>query len=98
MAGKPWRGPGDCPQGLAVRGRNGGYKLARQSTAITLKEVITSFEGTFEPSPEAAVSPEARVAERVWDSLTDTFLCAAEEMTLATIVDNLLNDAPDYVI
>lgn len=81
-----------------VRGRNGGYKLARQATAITLREIIVSFEGNYEPSPDSTVSPEARAAERIWDELTSSFLQTAEDLTLAHISDNLLNDAPDYVI
>lgn len=73
-----------CWHGLvhSVRGRQGGFWLARDATHIPLKEVVEIFQGPFE-SPEAAAEPGFPAA---WESLYAPTRQALEKLTLADLL------------
>ena len=81
-----------------VRGRNGGYQLARPADQVTIGDLIESFESAPASGIDANLSPEADASERIWAELLGNFLKAAEALTLAEILDSQLKEFPDFVI
>ncbi len=81
-----------------VRGRNGGYQLAKQPHEITLMDILENFEGTLELQSDGVESPEAKAGERIWDGLITRIRNATAKVTLAQIIEENLHRMPDYVI
>ena len=75
----------------SFRGAHGGYALAREPRAITVREIVQVLEGKISP---AAGSPRRRGGESgdshptdaVWTMLDRTVLQALENVTLETLV------------
>ncbi len=75
-----------------VRGRNGGYLLARAPIDVPLLEVIETFEGELDLSDakkdgKLAESPESVAATSVWAEMTRALRESAGKITLASIID-----------
>ncbi len=87
-----------------VRGRHGGYRLAREPAAITVLDVIEIFEGVIQfvdhgdDGASGSAVPEHAVIDTVWSELAHGFRDAAAQITLASIVDRCRSIEPDYVI
>ena len=87
-----------------VRGRNGGYQIAREPAQITLLEVIETFEGGLDlaaagdGSPAAGTSAEAHAGTCIWADLTEVIRERTGGITLAQIRDDYAQIDPGYVI
>ena len=76
-------------QGIArsVRGKEGGYLLARAPTEITLADVLRAVHGTVFDTPalnDAECAPELRGA---WRRLQQTMETSAESITFQQLLD-----------
>lgn len=87
-----------------VRGRRGGYQLARDPRTITLLTVIETFEGDLElverSDAEAsdAGSNEARAGELVWQELSALLKQRAAAVNLAQVMETYAELHPEYTI
>lgn len=77
----------------AVRGRNGGYLLARPPEEITLLEVIELFEGKLElverSECDACNVSTICPTQEVWDRLSSVLRTESESITIADITATL---------
>lgn len=83
-----------------VRGRNGGYMLARAPEQITVRDIIEVFEGQLDlVEGEGASSPgnEEEAAYSVWANLRDVIREETGGVTLAQIIERSQR-FPDYMI
>ena len=86
-----------------VRGRRGGYMLAADPHDISLLRVIEAFEGEVdlaEPDREhgrRGAGRETAWANAAWQELTKVVRGAAEEATLAAVIERSAADLA-YVI
>jgi Rrf2 family protein len=80
----------------AVRGVNGGYRLARPAAAITMAEVIRVLEGSLSPIGciDEGIDPLAFCARagtchtrKVWVRMTESITVALSGLTLADVID-----------
>jgi Rrf2 family protein len=74
----------------STRGVSGGYYLARDPQAITLREVFAVIEG---PAPLAASNagrptPVLRALARVWQQVADAERSLLDGTTLASLLEN----------
>ena len=76
---------------VSVKGAGGGYKLARDSESITVKEVLEALEGTFSiidriPGEEQDAVQEA-IEKLVWSRIDETVNTFLEQKTLKMLTD-----------
>lgn len=72
---------------LSSRGRQGGYELARPASAITLWEVITTFELSIESrtlvrTRAGRAQASRKIVRQVWDEACLEFIAALKNRTL----------------
>ena len=89
-----------------IRGKGGGYILARPASAITLKDIIEAVEGSLAPvecvdNPALCDRSAACPTIEVWRNVRD----AVEGVLVATTLESLVElqkkkepSAPQYVI
>jgi Rrf2 family transcriptional regulator, cysteine metabolism repressor len=87
-------------QGIArsVRGKEGGYLLARPPSEITLGDVLRAVHGTVFDTPaltDATCAPELRQA---WHKLQQTMEAAASHITFQRLVDESAEKEKMYYI
>ncbi len=73
----------------SFRGAHGGYALAREPRAITVREVVQVLEGKLSPAvgPRRKGDPaDAHPTDAVWAMLDKTVLQALENVTMETLV------------
>ncbi|MCX6998086.1 MAG: Rrf2 family transcriptional regulator [Kiritimatiellaeota bacterium] len=76
----------------SVRGAHGGYRLARPTTEITLKDIYFALEGPCELVP-CAESPKhcrrdgACASQGVWKDLQDLIVAQMRSQTLQAMVE-----------
>lgn len=73
-----------------VRGRNGGYMLARPASDISLLEIIELFEGPL----ELVEGREKNSASEIWERLSSVLRDEAQAITVAELADLLISGAP----
>jgi Rrf2 family protein len=77
----------------AVRGRNGGYRLAVAPQTISVLDIIEVFEG------EVNLADDSRDAlASVWAELSGSFREAADAITLTDVAETQIMPGPEYVI
>jgi len=86
----------------SFRGAHGGYALARDPRAVTLREIVQVLEGTIAPATGHPRGPARAAAdhptESVWDSLEKTVNETMEKVTLDSLVQAGRSSAPNYQI
>jgi Rrf2 family protein len=87
-------------QGIAqsVRGKDGGYRLARPPAAITLGDVLRSVHGAVFDTPalgDSACPPELR---RAWQRLQRTLDTEADAITFQQLLDERAEKDKMYYI
>jgi Rrf2 family transcriptional regulator, cysteine metabolism repressor len=87
-------------QGIArsVRGKEGGYLLARPPAAITLGDVLRSVHGTVFDTPalgDSACPPELR---RAWQKLQRALDAAADGITFQQLLEERAEKEKMYYI
>ena len=82
-----------------VRGRNGGYKLAKKAEEISLLNIIEAIEGELNLSEgDEQLSRESKAAERIWQKMSNKIKIEARSLTLFRIINEELIDQSDYII
>jgi Rrf2 family transcriptional regulator, cysteine metabolism repressor len=87
-----------------VRGCNGGYELQKECKDITVLEVIELFEGRVNLADCSKGNIKCKMSDKcsttdVWKKLSESFRAEAGKVTLASIVEDYLNNnSNDYVI
>ena len=72
-----------------VRGRNGGYKLAKKTEEINLLQIIEAVEGQLELGDnDETVSRESEAAQQVWQKLSKQLKLEAQSLTLFKIIND----------
>jgi Rrf2 family transcriptional regulator, nitric oxide-sensitive transcriptional repressor len=74
----------------ALRGRNGGIRLSRAGSEITVGEVVRATEGGFDAADGAARQPECPLDAVVQDALR-AFISTLDEYRIADLVDSARN-------
>jgi len=74
------------------RGAQGGYKLARDPSDITLKDIILALEGSISPSECVNVSSICNraqfcVTRDIWKELEEKILVTLESISLKDMVE-----------
>lgn len=84
---------------VPIRGKNGGYTLARDPGEITLLDVIEAVEGPFSLNLCQKETPECEMAEKcpvgaVWSEIQDFAVAKLSGKTLAECVAGLAKLSP----
>ncbi|MCB6201705.1 RrF2 family transcriptional regulator [Extibacter muris] len=83
----------------SVKGAGGGYRLARDASEITVKEILEALEGEFSivnrtPDEDEV---EATIRELVWDEIDRRVNELFQERTLARLVDEYREKQEQFV-
>jgi Rrf2 family transcriptional regulator, cysteine metabolism repressor len=82
----------------STRGASGGYRLAREASAITLGQVITAVDGP-DPRrrPKTGIAlPTRSVLDSVWDDVKAAEQAVLDRTTFGQLAE--LNKAPEWTI
>lgn len=76
----------------SVRGSHGGYRLARDPSQITLRDIICTLEGPLSvvecvQYPDACSRSETCVSRDVWTEVSDKIRDILQSLTLADMVE-----------
>ena len=87
----------------SFRGAHGGYALARDPRAITMREIVQALEGSILPAAGArrrggAEAGEEHPADSVWVLLEKTINDALDSMTLDSVVRSARSSVLNYQI
>ena len=78
----------------AVRGRNGGYRLAAKPQSISVLDVIEVFEGQL----DLADGDGRDSLSSIWGELTGSFREAADAISLQQVAESQGMPGPEYCI
>lgn len=75
----------------SVRGRNGGYRLAKPPAKISIYTVIETIEGSLAPVPCLGKTPQCIIqptclSQRVWKDVQKAVTKALSDITLADLI------------
>lgn len=77
----------------SIRGASGGYVLAKDSSEISVGDILRALEGSLEPvkcaaffSEEGCMASEGCVTKYVWQRINDSINHAVDEMMLDELV------------
>ncbi len=87
-----------CGLVRSLRGREGGYELARSPVQITLLEIVTALEGRHllvecVKQPDACKRSSACCTRRVWGKVAGAIEEVLQNMTLQQLLEDSMNDA-----
>lgn len=89
----------------SVRGASGGYKLAKKSKDITLKDILESLEGPLTPTECVIDNASCNRAEHcvprcIWVDIKDKIDNVFDGVTLKDMAEKVNNDdfVPNYQI
>lgn len=87
-------------QGIArsVRGKEGGYLLARPPAEITLGDVLRAIHGSVFDSPALTDSDCPAELRRAWKRLQSAVESAADSVTFQQLIDEGADKAKMYYI
>ncbi|MCE1235659.1 MAG: Rrf2 family transcriptional regulator [Hyphomicrobiales bacterium] len=72
-----------------VRGRGGGFRLARPAETITVGEIVRrTEEGFADPSPDAVGDPDDRLLDATFERAQAAFLGVLDRHTIRDITFN----------
>ncbi len=71
----------------SVRGKQGGYRLAKVPREISLGDVWRAVDGEMLDSPALTDEQCAPVLREAWRGLKDTVNTAADELTFAQLLE-----------
>ena len=84
-----------------IRGRGGGYVLARPAAKITLLQIIEAVEGPLSPveclkSPSSCIRSAVCPARPVWMRLKQAMIEVLEATTLDMLTEHHIQNAAEY--
>jgi Rrf2 family transcriptional regulator, cysteine metabolism repressor len=82
----------------SVRGKEGGYLLARPPTEITLGEVLRAVQGPVFDAPALSNSDSPPELRRAWQKLQRALEAAAEAITFQQLLDDSVAKEKMYYI
>jgi len=97
----------------SIRGAQGGYKLAKDPTTLSVGEILRVLEGSLEPVNCAEVTGEGEscagsdtcVTKLVWMRISDSINKAVDSIMLSELIDennkisgNICNDEDNKVL
>ena len=82
----------------SVRGKGGGYRLAKAPHKITLGDVWRAVDGEMLDSPALTDDQCAPVLREAWKGLKETVNTAADELTFAQLLEASGRDKEMYYI
>ena len=82
----------------SVRGKGGGYRLAKAPREITLGDVWRAVDGEMLDSPALTDDQCAPVLREAWKGLKETVNTAADELTFAQLLEASGRDKEMYYI
>ena len=82
----------------SVRGKQGGYRLAKAPREITLGDVWRAVDGEVLDSPALTDDQCAPVLREAWKGLKNTVNTAADELTYAQLLEASGRDKEMYYI
>jgi Rrf2 family protein len=87
-------------QGIArsLRGKEGGYLLARAPSDITLGDVLRAVHGAVFDSPALSAPECPPELRRAWEKLRQTMEGAANAVTFQQLLDEAVDKAKMYYI
>jgi Rrf2 family protein len=76
----------------SIKGKKGGYQLAREANNITVYDVLAAIESGLlekagETVPHQSPSIEATLALRVWETLDDAIEAALQGISIQDLLD-----------
>ena len=81
-----------------MRGKQGGYRLAKAPREITLGDVCRAVDGEVLDSPALTDDQCAPVLREAWKGLKNTVNAAADESTYAQLLEASGRDKEMYYI
>ena len=82
----------------SVRGKEGGYFLARPPAEITMADVLRCFHGEVFDSPGADDPTSPPEIKAAWQSLKSALEASAEQITLQSIMEESASRTSMYYI
>lgn len=77
----------------AVRGRNGGVRLARAAQSIRIGEIVRAMEATQVEITGGAVDAKPRI-NTIFDNALEAFISVLDQHTLADMAKGRINTMP----
>jgi Rrf2 family nitric oxide-sensitive transcriptional repressor len=77
----------------AVRGRNGGVRLARAAQSIRIGEIVRAMEATQVAITGGAVDAKPRI-NTIFDNALEAFISVLDQHTLADMAKGRINTMP----
>ena len=84
-----------------IRGRNGGYKLAKDANQISLLDVIKAFEGeiAFGKLEEGSITNiNGKYCSEIWSGLSISIEAYASSIPLSRIIEKVKDQFSDFTI
>lgn len=85
----------------SVKGAGGGYRLAKDASEITVKEILEALEGEFSivnrTPDECEDEVEVAIRELVWDEIDRKVNELFQERTLARLVDEYREKQEQFI-
>ncbi|MEQ8222163.1 MAG: Rrf2 family transcriptional regulator [Candidatus Eremiobacterota bacterium] len=87
---------------IPIRGSSGGYVLAREPFAITVKDIVEVFEGSFTPvecteHPSACNRASFCTARKVWSILGDKMAETLNSLNLKDLINMDEKNKEDFL-
>ena len=82
----------------SVRGKDGGYMLARPAAEITMGDIIRSFHGPMLETSDAQNPDSPTALKNAWGSIQKAFEKAADSIDFQSIVEANERDQEMYYI
>jgi len=90
---------------ISERGANGGYRLGKTASEITVKEIVQTFEGSLYPvdcitEADSCDRSSHCVTQQVWKKAGDALIITLENITLESLITDYLKQKQviDYSI
>ena len=86
----------------SIRGAGGGYKLNREISTITVKEIVEVLEGNLYPVecgilPGSCDKSSICISQKVWKKMGDEISNALEKLTLKNLLEDSSNKTAPFV-
>lgn len=86
----------------SIRGAGGGYKLNRNISNITVREIVEALEGNLYPvecsfSPSSCEKSSTCIGQKVWKKMGDEIGNTLEKLTLKNLLEDSATHTTPFV-